>query len=84
MRIGFNAQRLAGRRLGVGRYIEYVVLHWAAMLAAWEQVVLYLRQPLDADGALDLPPTRWVFSRVSPYFRVVGRKRRSAQLETQR
>lgn len=45
-RIGFNAQRLAGQRLGVGRYIEYMIDHWARLLTAEDELTLYLRQPL--------------------------------------
>ena len=47
-RIGFNAQRLAGQRLGVGRYIEYMVERWAGLLAADEELTLYLRRSLAA------------------------------------
>lgn len=54
MRIGVNARRLEGQRLGVGRYIEYLVKHWGSQLASDEEVVLYLREPLRADDAL--PP----------------------------
>ncbi len=28
MRIGVNARRLVGQRLGIGRYIEYMARHW--------------------------------------------------------
>lgn len=47
-RIGFNAQRLAGQRLGVGRYIEYMVGRWAELLDPDDELTLYLRQPLAA------------------------------------
>jgi glycosyltransferase involved in cell wall biosynthesis len=47
MRIGFNAQRLAGQRLGVGRYIEYMVRHWSTMLTADDMLSLFVRRPLD-------------------------------------
>ena len=47
MRIGFNAQRLAGQRLGVGRYIEYMVRNWSALLAPDDELSLFVRQPLD-------------------------------------
>lgn len=48
MKIGLNARRLAGQRLGVGRYIEYLLKHWATMLDG-DEVVLYLREPLRGD-----------------------------------
>lgn len=51
MRIGVNARRLEGQRLGVGRYIEYLVRHWGTMLGP-DEVVLYLREPLRRDDAL--------------------------------
>ncbi len=49
MRIAFNGQRLAGQRLGVGRYIEYMLRHWADMLTAQETVSLFVRQPIEGD-----------------------------------
>jgi glycosyltransferase involved in cell wall biosynthesis len=54
MRIGVNARRLQGQRLGVGRYIEYLVRHWDGLLRPEEEVVLYLREPLRPDDRL--PP----------------------------
>lgn len=45
-RIGFNAQRLAGQRLGVGRYIEYMIGRWAALLEPDDELTLYLRRPV--------------------------------------
>lgn len=47
MRIGFNGQRLAGQRFGVGRYIEYMLRHWADALPAEDTLTLFLRQPLE-------------------------------------
>lgn len=57
MRIAFNGQRLAGQRLGVGRYIEYMLRYWRGMLTPTEQVTVFLRQPLSAASVqyLDLP-----------------------------
>lgn len=46
MKIAFNAQRLAGQRLGVGRYIEYMVRHWVGLLEAEDELSLFLRRPL--------------------------------------
>jgi glycosyltransferase involved in cell wall biosynthesis len=47
-RIGVNALRLSGQRLGIGRYLEYLLRHWNTMLAADERVILYVREPFDA------------------------------------
>ena len=49
LRIAFNGQRLAGQRLGVGRYIEYMLRHWARQLDEDEEVSLFVRQPLEDD-----------------------------------
>jgi len=49
MRIAFNGQRLAGQRLGVGRYIEYLLRYWSEMLDD-DEVSLFLRRPLEDDA----------------------------------
>ncbi len=49
MKIAFNGQRLAGQRFGVGRYIEYLLRHWANELAADEELTVYVRQPVEAE-----------------------------------
>ncbi len=49
MRIAFNGQRFAGQRLGVGRYLEYLLRHWATMLTEDEAVSVFVRRPLEAD-----------------------------------
>jgi glycosyltransferase involved in cell wall biosynthesis len=49
VRIGVNARRLEGQPLGVARYIEYLLGHWAGMLGDDERCVLYVREPLDPD-----------------------------------
>lgn len=54
-RIAVNAQRLEGQRLGVGRYIEYLLRHWADLLQPEEEVSLLVRQPL-ADDLATLHP----------------------------
>ena len=64
MRIGFNGQRLAGQRLGVGRYIEYMLRYWSAMLDSSEQVDLFLRRPLDEAAAGDMLHSRSIRPRV--------------------
>ena len=45
MRIAFNAQRLAGQRFGVGRYLEYLLRHWADALNADDELTVFLRKP---------------------------------------
>ena len=32
MQIGVNGRRLVGQRLGIGRYIEYMLKHWNEQL----------------------------------------------------
>ena len=49
LRIAFNGQRLAGQRLGVGRYIEYMLRHWARLVQADEEVTVFVRRPLEDD-----------------------------------
>lgn len=51
MRIAFNGQRLASQRFGVGRYIEYLLRHWATMLGPEEEVSVFVRRPLEPDLA---------------------------------
>ena len=50
MRIAFNGHRLAGQRLGVGRYIEHTLRYWGGMLSDSEELSLFLRQPLSAES----------------------------------
>lgn len=54
-RIAFNGQRLEGQRLGVGRYVEYLLRHWAGMLEPDEEISLFVRRPL-ADDLGELHP----------------------------
>ncbi|MEO5826660.1 MAG: glycosyltransferase family 1 protein [Gemmatimonadales bacterium] len=51
MKIAFNGQRFAGQRFGVGRYLEYLLRHWATMLRDDESVSVFVRRPLEADMA---------------------------------
>ncbi|MCI0396169.1 MAG: glycosyltransferase family 4 protein [Chloroflexi bacterium] len=53
MRIAINAQRLAGQRLGVARYIEYIVKNWDTQFRPDDKATLYIREPL-ANGDLGL------------------------------
>lgn len=50
MIIGVDGVRLSGQRLGIGRYIEYLLKHWDTMLQSDEQVVVYVREPFDKVG----------------------------------
>jgi glycosyltransferase involved in cell wall biosynthesis len=54
MKLGVDALRLGGQRLGIGRYIEYLVKYWAKMAQTSDHIILYLRDPL---GKHDLPLT---------------------------
>lgn len=47
MRIGVDGLRLSGQRLGIGRYIEYLLTYWSGMLSADERVLVYVREPVD-------------------------------------
>ncbi|HEX6249889.1 MAG TPA: glycosyltransferase family 1 protein [Gemmatimonadaceae bacterium] len=64
MHIGVDAQRLAGQRLGVGRYIEYLLRHWAEQIRADERVSLFVRGEIDRTGLPDNPAFR--FERLGP------------------
>jgi len=71
MHWGVDAHRLAGQRLGVGRYIEYLVKHWRSMMATDDQCTLFTREPYDGSGwepspsihvrsfASSFPPSVW-------------------------
>lgn len=48
MRFGVNALRLSGQRLGIGRYIEYLLKDWDGMLENGDRVVVYVREPFGA------------------------------------
>lgn len=58
MRIGINVSRLWGQRMGVGRYLEYMLKFWSVMLNADEEVHAYLRQPVPPESIshLNLSP----------------------------
>ena len=47
MHIGVSAWRLHGQRLGVGRYIEYILKEWNTMLGPADRVTVFTRSPLD-------------------------------------
>lgn len=59
MRIGINVSRLSGQRLGVGRYLEYMLKYWSQMLGPGEKVHAYLREAVPAEtlAHLNLSPS---------------------------
>jgi glycosyltransferase involved in cell wall biosynthesis len=71
MHWGVDAHRLAGQRLGVGRYIEYLVKHWRSMMLESDACTLFTRQPYDGTAwdpspsihvrsfAPSIPPSVW-------------------------
>ena len=65
MRFGINALRLSGQRLGIGRYIEYLLQDWDTMLEPGERVLIYVREPFDKDelGLSDAFEVRYLPSR---------------------
>ena len=54
MKIGMNASRLAGQRLGVGRYLEYLLKYWSVALDAEDEVYAYVRQPVAPESLAHL------------------------------
>ena len=46
MNLGVSAWRLYGQRLGIGRYIEYMLKYWNERLAPPERVTIYGHEPL--------------------------------------
>jgi glycosyltransferase involved in cell wall biosynthesis len=50
MKIGVSAWRLAGQRLGIGRYIEYLLRYWSTMLVPSDEVRVFVREPLEPTG----------------------------------
>src|SRR5262249_28631286 len=55
MRIGINAQRLTGQRLGVGRWLEHMLANWSRMLLPSETLTVFMRDAVEVKG-LTLPP----------------------------
>lgn len=53
MRVGVSAWRLSGQRLGVARYIEYLLKYWSTMLEEEDRCTLYVHEPADT-ALLDL------------------------------
>lgn len=47
MHVGVSAWRLSGQRLGIGRYIQYLLRYWNEQLEGDERVTLFVHEPLD-------------------------------------
>jgi glycosyltransferase involved in cell wall biosynthesis len=67
MRLGFNARRLEGQRLGVGRYLEYLLKHWNDMLRDDDRVDLFVRAPFSPSdlGLSDRFSVQWLRPRLT-------------------
>lgn len=50
MHIGVSAWRLHGQRLGIGRYIEYILKEWNTLLGPQDRVTVFTRSPLDTSA----------------------------------
>jgi len=50
MNYGIIGRRLAGQRLGIGRYLEYLLNYWGKMASPSDQFTVYVREPLSEDG----------------------------------
>jgi len=48
--VGVSAWRLSGPRLGIGRYIEYLLKYWTTMLEPGDRVTVFLHDPLERDA----------------------------------
>ncbi len=46
MRLGVNGLRLTGRRLGVGRYVEYMLRWWPTLGVPFDMISVYTPTPL--------------------------------------
>ena len=49
MKLGVSAWRWGGQRLGIGRYIEYLIRYWSTMLGPDDRVTIFTHAPLGAD-----------------------------------
>jgi glycosyltransferase involved in cell wall biosynthesis len=47
MNIGLSAWRLSGQRMGVGRYIEYMLNYWNGMLEPPDRVIIFVHDHFD-------------------------------------
>jgi len=57
MNVGVNARRLAGQRLGVGRYIEYLLKYWSELAEPGDAIRVYVRDgEAIVNGHSPVPP----------------------------
>jgi len=47
VKIGVNGLRLSGQRLGIGRYIEHLLVDWDRTLPDGDSIVVFVREPID-------------------------------------
>ncbi len=59
-------RRLEGQRLGIGRYLEYLLLAWKDALQPDDRMSLYLREPLQR-GRMDPGALRYAGALAAPY-----------------
>jgi hypothetical protein len=65
MRVGVNGQRLSGQRLGIGRYIEYMLQNWVPLLRPQDAVEVFTQDTVSNGG---LPKSdRIRFTRLTPH-----------------
>lgn len=50
MKIGISAWRLYGQRLGIVRYIEYLIKYWKCHLHEDDEVILFVHTPIDIEN----------------------------------
>lgn len=55
MKIGVSAWRLSGQRLGIGRYIEYLLKYWSPILQPADRVTVFVHESFDP-ATLSLSP----------------------------
>jgi glycosyltransferase involved in cell wall biosynthesis len=56
MRVAVDGSRLLGQRLGVGRYIEYLLASWATQATASDEIILYVPSQLPDEETFVRPP----------------------------
>src|SRR5258705_14019421 len=55
MRLGLDGLRLTGRRFGVGRYIEYLLRSWPHLDHPFDEMRVYVPEPLEDPFPLEAP-----------------------------
>ncbi len=84
MDLAVNGLRLMGHRYGVGRYVEYLLRHWADMPNPFGRIVIYTPGPLDDEIHMPGNAEHRIVSTVGPnaYWEqvVLARLRRQHEL----